>query len=239
VIHPKIYPLHLGTIERFKMTFGYWLEPGIKEKFPIIAWYIKTPGKNILVDTGGTNPNDDHGRNPYHRDDSLHIKNALEKHGLRCEDIHTIILTHLHWDHCGGVDFFPNAEIIIQEDELKYARNPYPVHKYGFVKEIADAERYTIITGDRPIVDNIKVLFTPGHTYGSQSVLVEADQQKYLIAGDMVGLFECIDDRDPPLISGIYVDLKLYYQSLEKIKQLFAFVLPGHDFKVFDKKVYE
>ena len=61
--------------------------------------------------------------------------------------------------------------------------------------------------------------------------------RKYFIASDTIGLFRNLES-EPPLVSGIYVDLKKYYESLEKITGLSAFVLPGHDPKVFEREVY-
>jgi glyoxylase-like metal-dependent hydrolase (beta-lactamase superfamily II) len=84
----------------------------------------------------------------------------------------------------------------------------------------------------------VKVLLIPGHTYGMQGVLVDGETKKYFIAGDTFGFFKNLE-TDPPLISGIYVDLKKYYESIEKISKLSAIILPGHDFKVFDKEVYD
>lgn len=233
----RIFPLHVGTIERLKMTFGHWLEPGRKSEFPLISWYIQGADRHILVDTGGTDPTKDPGRAPYRRDGDLWIRNALNKLGVRCEDIDTVILTHLHWDHCGGIEFFPNAEVLVQKEELDFARHPFPVQAYGYVKEIAESERYTVIAGDREIVRGVKAVLVPGHTYGSQGVLVDAEETRYFISGDTVGLFECLD-RNPPLVSGIYVDLRKYYDSLAKMAGLSAFVLPGHDFRVFEKECY-
>jgi N-acyl homoserine lactone hydrolase len=68
-------------------------------------------------------------------------------------------------------------------------------------------------------------------------VLVEGGERRYFIAGDTYGLFRNLES-DPPLISGIYVDMRKYYESVTKIAELGAFVLPGHDVKVFDRKVY-
>ena len=234
---PKIHPLHLGNITRRKMIFGYFLEPDVIIDAPIIAWYIETEAKKILVDTGGGDPAllKDPRFHPYNRGEQT-LENALKKLGVSRDDIDIVIATHLHWDHCGENRFFPNAQVIVQEAELEAARNPFPI-QHGYVSELIENIDYTVISGDVEIAPGIKTILAPGHTYGMQGVLVEAEHDRYFIAGDSVCLFLALES-DPWLIGGIYVDLKLCYETLEKIKNLSAYILPGHDIKVFEKEVY-
>jgi N-acyl homoserine lactone hydrolase len=235
----RIHPVHVGTITRQKMAFCYWLEPGVSADVPLICWYIEGSGKKILVDTGGGDPAEAHPRClPYKRQEDQVLEKALKKLGLGCEDIDVVIVTHLHWDHSAGNKLFPNAQLIVQEDELKSARNPYPVMSHGYIKHIVEEVDYTVISGDHKIADGVTTMLIPGHTYGLQGVLVEAKKERYFIASDTFGFFKNLES-DPPTISGLYVDLKKYYDSLKKIAGLSAFILPGHDFKVFDRVFYE
>ena len=66
---------------------------------------------------------------------------------------------------------------------------------------------------------------------------MQTSEGKYFIAGDTFGLFKNLE-YEPPFISGIYVDLEKYYGSLQKIAELSAFVLPGHDFRVLERETY-
>ena len=234
----KIRPLHVGTITRQAMTFCYWLDPGKVVDVPLIAWYIEGSDKKILVDTGGGDPSQAHPRwKPYTREKDQAIENALRKVGVRCENIDIVIVTHLHWDHSAGNGLFPKAKIIVQRDELLMARSPLPIMTHAFIKSVVEDINYTVISGDQEIAKGVKVVLIPGHTYGLQGVLVDGETKRYLIASDTFGFFKNLES-DPPTISGIYVDLKKYYESLKKISQLSAFILPGHDFKVFDREVY-
>lgn len=234
----KIRPLHVGTITRQAMTFCYWLDPGKLVDVPLISWYIEGSDKKILVDTGGGDPSEAHPRwKPYTREKDQAIENALKKIGVKCEDIDIVIVTHLHWDHSAGNGLFSKAKIIVQKEELLIARSPFPIMTHAFIKSIVEDINYTVVSGDQEISKGIKVFLIPGHTYGMQGVLVDAKTKRYFIASDTFGFFKNLE-TDPPTISGIYVDLKKYYESLEKISQLSAFILPGHDFKVFDREVY-
>lgn len=234
----KIHPLRLGTITRQKNLFAYWLEPGTIIDAPLIAWYIEGSDKKILVDTGGGDPLKMSARyQPYRREKDESIENALQKIGVRLEDIDIVIATHLHWDHSAGNDLFPKAKIIVQSEELRTARSPLPAAQHGYVKSLVEDVNYTVVSGDQSVADGVQVILTPGHTYGMQGVLVEAAECRYFIAGDTYGLFRNLES-DPPLISGIYVDMRMYYESVAKISKLDAFILPGHDAKVFDRDEY-
>jgi N-acyl homoserine lactone hydrolase len=220
------------------MMFAYWLDPGTIIDAPVIAWYIEGSNKKILVDTGGGDPAQMNPRyQPYRREKDESIENALKKIGLNCEDIDMVIATHLHWDHSAGNDLFPKAEMLVQEEELRSARSPLPAAGHGYVKHIVENIDYTVVQGDQRVADGVQVILTPGHTYGMQGILVDGSQKRYFIAGDTFGLFRNLES-DPPLISGIYVDMRMYYESIAKISKLDAFILPGHDAKVFDRKVY-
>jgi glyoxylase-like metal-dependent hydrolase (beta-lactamase superfamily II) len=112
---------------------------------------------------------------------------------------------------------------------------PLQVHSYN--KSMVEDIDYTVIPGDKEIEEGVTAIFTPRHTYGLQGVLVNAEKRRYFIASDTFYLFKNLEEY-PPLISGSYVDLRQYYESMEKIIKLSAFILPGHDFKIFHKDVY-
>jgi len=50
----------------------------------------------------------------------------LQANGIRPEDIDRVVLTHAHWDHCHNVDCFPNAEVVLHENEREYIQAPHP-----------------------------------------------------------------------------------------------------------------
>lgn len=233
----KIYPLHVGTITRPAMNFCYGLDPGMLIDVPLLCWYIEGSDKRILVDTGGGDPSEaSPSRAPYTREEDQSIENALSKLGLGCEDIDIVIVTHLHWDHCAGNGLFSNARLIVQKEEIQSARSPFPISANSYIKKMVEDISYTIIAGDEKIAKGVTAIFTPGHTYGMQGVLVES-KRRIFIAGDTFCLYKNLEQQ-PPMISGIYVDLRKYYESIERIAKLSSLILPGHDFKVLEQEVY-
>ena len=234
----KIHPLNVGTITRPMSAFGYAFERKVID-VPVIAWYIEGLDKKILVDTGGGDPAKAPFRAaPYKREREQTLESTLGKIGVSCEDIDIVLVTHLHWDHCGDNDLFPKAKYIIQREELETARSPFPITAEGYNRKMVDEVDYTVVSGDKKIANGVKVIFAPGHSFGFQQVLVETEKKRILIAGDNISFFKNLE-QDPPLISGYYVDLKAYYKGLEKMARLKAdVILPGHDSRVFEKEFY-
>lgn len=154
-----------------------------------------------------------------------------------------MICTHLHWDHCFDNRLLSNATFVVQKRELMHAVAAIPDQKgfYGWTENgippfLWVPEKYKIIKGDREILPGINVVFTPGHTPGSQGVLVKATSRNIFIAGDTIPLFENWETKTP---SGIHVNLEEYQDSLDKIESLRdVLILPGHDPRVFEKEEY-
>lgn len=69
---------------------------------------LRAGGKNVVVDTGGPG---------MHRP----LLERLAERGVAPTDVHVLILSHSHWDHCLGAPLFPNAEIVIAQKELEWA----------------------------------------------------------------------------------------------------------------------
>lgn len=245
-----IRPLCLGTMEGVeKSSFTYLQNYGKKIDAVTVMWYIDAKEK-ILVDTG---PSDVEWALKYHhplrrnRDETPH--SALAKLGLKTDDIDIVICTHLHWDHSYNNDLFKNARIIVQQEEIRYAIAPHPIQgiyyesqlvgmKPPFLKTI---EKYETIVGDKEISKGVSAIFLPGHTLGMQGVAVETRKGNYLIASDLVPLFENWDGAPPyqhHIPPGIHVDIRQCYESFQKVEQLASYVLPSHDVKIFDKTRY-
>jgi N-acyl homoserine lactone hydrolase len=100
--------------------------------------------------------------------------------------------------------------------------------------------KFEYLDGDADVASGIKVILTPGHSLGSQAVLVETTQSTYIIAGDTITHFEqmSIPGSDSFWPGAVYVDLRQYYESLDRLKKLPGFILPGHDMLVLKQNVY-
>ena len=101
-----------------------------------------------------------------------------------------VINTHLHFDHCGGNRLFAGLPIYVQRIEREAARQPdYTIPEWV---EFEGAS-YVELDGDAEIVPGVRVLPTPGHTPGHQSVLVDTDDGLVVVAGDVAYRWEDFD----------------------------------------------
>lgn len=246
-----IVPLCLGHIVRDKSAFTYHFGMGQKVPFSVIAFYIGGAEKKILVDTGISAPEN---TLPIHQPATQTPEETLDFHlnrlGLKPEDIDIVVNTHLHWDHCYNNRLFSKARFYVQREELRYAVAPLPIHSFGYQSQNIGLKppfidcRYEVVEGDMDLVPGVSLVFTPGHTPGSQGVLVRAAGGDVFIAGDTIPLYENWDG--PPgfnihLPNTVHVDLEDYYRTFAKIEKITkdgCIILPGHDPLVFNKEIY-
>ncbi|MCD4829473.1 MAG: MBL fold metallo-hydrolase [Candidatus Cloacimonetes bacterium] len=149
---------------------------------------IHSEGRNILVDTGLGNRLDDKAHKIYSPSPWSLLDN-LKSLGLGRDDIDTVVLTHLHHDHAGGIvsDFgdgdeltFPNAEHIIQRREWKIARNPDTVNRTAYnydhhLKLLEERGNIRLLNGDCDLTSEVRLVLFAGHSEGFQAVRVQLD----------------------------------------------------------------
>lgn len=142
--------------------------PWTRPTFPVFAYLVLHPVGPILIDTGVGIGNAfiDELYAPIHHD----LDDALDRYGVGVDDIATVITSHLHFDHCGQNHRFAGARIVVQKAEVEAARaRLYTVPDWAFPPHIDLA----LIEGDHQIATGVRVISTPGHTPGHQSVLIE------------------------------------------------------------------
>jgi N-acyl homoserine lactone hydrolase len=167
-----VFPLHMADVT---YPEGH---PLAGTTGPVNAYAIRLPSGLLLVDTGIGSGNDwiDETYQPHGRA----IKDALRGAHLDPDAVRMIINTHLHFDHCGQNSSFPGVPIVVQHAEWDVAWDDGHT-----VTEWLDFEgaRYERVSGDVEIAPGVRVLATPGHTPGHQSVAVDTDEGLVLIVG--------------------------------------------------------
>ena len=222
---------------------------------PVFVWLIEGNNRKILVDAGIQEPVDGFVHNfPVLGGGEKGTKDALASTNVRPEEIDSLILTHLHFDHVATVDLFHNARIYIQKREWSSAFNP-PIH-YRLVYDLEVIQKIEemdvcLVDGDFKLDEGIDLVFLPGHTQGLQGIRVAGKDEAYLIAGDhfysYLNLsppkeqFEFVDARGnkitiPPyplpfMPPGLHVDLTEWFDSCFKALSVAKRnrILPGHE----------
>jgi len=235
-----IAPLVLGTAVRDTSQSLLFRDIGIKLESPILAWLLISGDKKVLVDAGAFGPLErSEISSRYNQIPEQTIKHQLGRFNTKFDDITTVINTHLHQDHAGGNAYFTEARFLVQRKEMEYAKDPVPIHKGAYDLDFTGM-KFDYLDGDADVASGIKVILTPGHSLGSQAVLVETMQGTYIIAGDTITHFEqmSIPSGESYWPGAVYVDLREYYRSLDLLKSLGCFILPGHDMLVLNKSSY-
>ena len=244
----EIYPLEIGYFpDHDRSSITYLKGTGEKHYAPILVFIIKGNGKTILVDTGASDP--DFAEKYHHtiiQTEDMKILNALKRIGVTVDDIDFLINTHLHWDHCFNNDLFPGKKIYLQKREFDFAVDPWPVLRPAYEHYKTDRTPpwacslpyFEFVNGDCEILPGIKLISMPGHSPGSQGVMTDTREGKYLICGDAIPAYEIWEAPGHEMI-GIFSDMEAQYNTYKKLDAMGDFrILPGHDKRVLDHSVY-
>ncbi len=121
---------------------------------------------------------------------------ALADHGVEPGDVKYIINTHLG-DHSGDNYMFPQATFILQQPEVEWVRQRAPHGPQSLKEWDFPGAKLELLQGeDVEVLPGIRCIFTPGHTPGHQSVLIESGGQTTLFCGDALYTGDIWDDPD-------------------------------------------
>jgi N-acyl homoserine lactone hydrolase len=217
---------------------GIWRQGDDLERpvrLPVPAYLIERGRERILVDTG-LHPAAaaDAGRH-YEGAASLAYF-ALEQEAsiadqIELDELTMVVLTHLHFDHAGGLARLPSSvPIVVQRREWDAGHDSTAVERNFYLPlDYAAAERQiTLVDGDHDLLGDgsIRLLLTPGHTPGHQSVRVGED---LVLGGDVSHFASGLDDHRFPIIGDDFAAQAVSATRLRELRDAGAVVRPGHD----------
>src|ERR1700734_1227114 len=202
----KLYRLDCGhSLANDESVWTPGENVGRSIEFSSTCWLIKHGSEWLLWDTGvpESTLNDPRGWSTlpklivYHLDKSL--TSQLAEIGLKPGDITYVAVSHTHGDHIGNVDLFPEATVLMQRAEYNWIHsNNGPNENVNQLMALArkllgTPKKLRLLDGDTDVFGDGSVTFvsTPGHTPGSQSLLVHLKNSGFIIlSGDVVHLEE-------------------------------------------------
>jgi N-acyl homoserine lactone hydrolase len=204
-------------------------------RFPVPAYLIEAGPERILVDTG-LHPDAVRARaRRYGSAEALGpVELELERSIAEQVDLATVtrvVLTHLHYDHAGGLDLLPAVvPVLVQRREWEAAHDRAAVARNFFhaADYAAIAEQVVLVDGDHDLLGDgsVELLSTPGHTPGHQSVRVG---ERLVIGGDVTHFASGLDDHRFPLFADDHAAQAASAERLRALRDAGADVRPGHD----------
>lgn len=201
-------------------------------------WVIKGPGTVIVVDTGCTQQTAAARRRTY-----LHAPlDLLAQLGIQAHHVTDLVITHMHYDHCGNLDQFPAARVHVQEDELAYCtgrcmthallRQPFEADDVVQMVRRLYAGRVVFHRGSSELAEGIFVHQLDGHTRGLQVVCVSTQRGRLVLASDAMHLWANLQRQQPfPILVDVAATLDGYEQLATLADSLYH-IIPGHDPRV-------
>ncbi len=221
-------------------SFMFDENPTAQHSMDYFMWVLRRGDELLLVDTGY----DREEANQRGRPIQMSPAEALAPLGITPADVSTIIVTHLHYDHAGGLHLFPDATLHLQAVEMAYATGPcmnYSALKAPFtadhICEVVQrlyAGRVVFHDGDGEVREGVTVHLVGGHSKGLQVLRVWTEAGWMCLALDASHYYENFQGgKSFPIV----IDLKEMFDGFETIKRLASspdLIIPGHDPLLFD-----
>jgi glyoxylase-like metal-dependent hydrolase (beta-lactamase superfamily II) len=241
----EVYAVRFATITGFPAaSLVAGADRGRRLDIAMMFWVLKgADGRVALFDTG------------FHRDrylkqfavrDFISPAEAIVPLGIRPEDVTDVFISHMHWDHAGGLDLFPSARVWIQRDEYSYytgdawqARNTHGGIDADDVVELVQRNvqgKVTFVNGDdETSISGIGFGVGGRHTWASQFVTVATRSGIVVLASDNMYLYENLE-RHAAIAQTLDAASNVKTQNrMAGLATEPRLLVPGHDPAVFDR----
>jgi N-acyl homoserine lactone hydrolase len=154
-------------------------------RWPLCVHVIDHPDARVLVDTGIKEAR------PEIEDFDPRLT-PLSEQNLDLASVDLVVNTHLHFDHCGGNHLFAGRPLYVQRQELEDARSM----DHYTIREWVEAPgvRYEPVDGELEVLPGLRLVPAPGHTRGSQVVVLETGGRPVVVGGDVAVQFVELDE---------------------------------------------
>ena len=237
-----VHAIRYGTLAPFPVaSLVRGADTSRRMDIALMLWLVRAPERVVLMDAG------------FYREkfitrwkpvDYVRPSIAVEKAGVRAEQVTDIIVSHVHWDHLDGADLFPNARLWIQRAEYEYYVDSAGYPKRSTIDSLdarmlaglRRAGRVQLVEGDSvEILPGIRVFTGGKHTFASQYATVSTSSGTVVLASDNAYLYENFDRRRP-IAQTLDSASNLTAQArMLRLAGELRRVVPGHDPAVFTR----
>jgi glyoxylase-like metal-dependent hydrolase (beta-lactamase superfamily II) len=239
----EVYAVRFATLANFPVSsLVAGADRSRRMDIAMMIWVLKgVDGRVAIVDSG------------FYRDryftqftvkDYVKPSDALAPLGLKPEDVTDLLLSHMHWDHAGGIDLFPKARVWVQKDEYDYYTGDawQSARTHGgidaddvleIVKRNTEGKVSFVRGDDDTSLSGITFGVGGKHTFASQFVAVQTRQHSVVIASDNMYLYENLDSHAPIAQT---LDAVSNLRTQDRMRSLASeprLLVPGHDPAVF------
>ena len=204
------------------------------------VWAIVGKERTVVLDTGFDQARADARK----RHISQPVGDGLRALGIDPASVKDVIISHMHYDHSGNHDLFPNARYHLQECEMAYAtgrcmchammRMPFEAADVTAMVNKIFTDRVVFHDGAAEIAPGLSVHHIGGHSKGLQATRVKTRRGWVVLASDVAHFYVHLDQRRVFPITYNVADVLAGYDKVEALATSKAHVVPGHDPIVLD-----
>ncbi len=189
-----------GVVPKSLWSKGWEVDEENRIEMETNCLLVRDGSTTVLIEAGIGYNFSEKEREIYGIHSGDHILASLKNHGVEVGDVDMVILTHLHFDHAGGVvdagdngkptPVFQNAKHMVQKKDWEDAMANYGVMKSSYQPEklrvLEEEKLLHLMEEDHEPLPGIRCVLTPGHCRGHQVVIVESEGQSLVFCGDLI-----------------------------------------------------
>ena len=199
------------------------------------VWALRSAERTIVVDVG-------FGREEGERRGRTFLRcptEGLALIGINAETVEDVVISHMHYDHAGNLELFPNARFHIQDTELSYVTGRAMTHprlRHSFalpdvlqMVTMVYGDRVVFHDGEQEIAPGVRAHPMPGHSRGLQSLTVNTARGTVVVASDAAHYYESFEKE---LVFNTHEDVFKMLEGYRKLRRLApddSHIIPGHD----------
>ena len=233
----EVYAIRYGTRENRQRHENFIVADPHEGQMPIdyYVWAIINNNRTIVVDTGF-----DHEEGKARQREILRLPSeGLAMLDVDAAKVKDVIITHLHYDHAGTLDHFPEARFHLQELELNYTtgrnmcveplKHAYTAeHICSMVRRLFEG-RVVFHDKTSEVAPGVSVHHVGGHTMGLQFVRVFTRRGWLVLASDASHFYENMERTSPfPIVYNVG-DMVRGFETMQAMADSPQHIIPGHD----------